>query len=157
MATNPEMKLLADELALKRLIVRYAQACDRRDVEAFAALFTSDAVLEGPGFRFATPEQIRGVPQQLRSWPKTYHTLLNFVVDVSGDRATGEAYSMAHHLTPAAENRYDDFLMYITYRDQYRRSAEGWQFERRQVVVEFTESKPVAGYAASAEARSEDQ
>ena len=137
------LKVIADERALHRLVLRYATSCDNRDGDAFAALFAPDAVLEGPGFRFASPERIHEVPRHLARFHKTYHTVLNFVASVAGDGAHGETYSMAHHLTPRADGRYDDLVMYITYRDRYARLNGEWQFEQRTVVMEFTETRIV--------------
>jgi hypothetical protein len=121
----------------------YARACDRRDESGFGALFTPHAVLEGDGFRFSGSDEIRNVPNLLRRFVKTYHTLQNHLLEVSAERATGEAYSMAHHLTPRSDGKYDDLVMYITYRDDYVRHGHPWLFEHRQVVVEFTEHRVV--------------
>jgi hypothetical protein len=134
---------LADESALRRLVMSYAQACDQRDGAKFGSLFSPAAALEGPGFRFASPAQIRSVTDQLKAFEKTYHTILNCVVEISGDRASGEVYSMAHHLTPLEAGKYNDLVMYITYRDSYERSGSGWQFGLRRVVIEFTENRVV--------------
>jgi hypothetical protein len=131
------------ETALRRLIMEYARACDRRDESGFGSLFTPHAVLEGDGFRFSGSDEIRNVPNLLRRFVKTYHTLQNHLFEVSAERATGEAYSMAHHLTPRSDGKYDDLVMYITYRDDYVRQGHPWLFEHRQVVVEFTEHRVV--------------
>lgn len=143
MAHEFEAAQPADEMALRRLVMRYAHCCDRRDGDGFGALFAKDAVLEGPGFRFSTPRQIGGVPLLLNQFEKTYHTLQNLLFETSGDRATGEAYSMAHHLTRRPDGKCDDLVMYITYRDRYLREGADWRFEHRQVVMEFTESRVV--------------
>jgi len=140
---EPDLEILAHEQALRRLVLRYASSCDNRDCEAFAGLFAPNAVLEGPGFRFASPEQIHAVPRQLARFHKTYHTVLNFFASIAGDRARGETYSMAHHLTPRADGRFDDLVMYITYRDRYTRHDGEWRFEQRTVVMEFTETRLV--------------
>jgi SnoaL-like domain len=132
-----------DESALRRLITRYALACDRRDGALLASVFATGGVLHGPSFRFATPGEIAKVPESLKRFEKTYHTLLNFLVEVTHDRGTGEVYSMAHHLTPLGNGKYKDLVMYITYRDRYVRGQRGWQIEHREVVVEFTEDRVV--------------
>jgi hypothetical protein len=131
------------EAALRRLLSRYARCCDRRDESGFGALFTPDAILEGEGFRFSGVGEIRNVPNLLRRFAKTYHTLLNYLVEVSADHATGEAYSMAHHLTPRSDGKYDDLVMYITYHDRYVQRDHAWLFEHRRVVMEFTEQRLV--------------
>jgi len=117
--------------------------------EAMGALFSPDAVLEGPGFRFETADRIRLIPRELERYSKTYHTILNFQFHLSGDDATGEVYSMAHHLTPLGEGRSSDLVMYITYLDRYRRAGDAWQFTHRRVVIEFTETRTVESVVAT--------
>jgi hypothetical protein len=134
---------LQDERALEHLTLRYARACDRRDGPGLASVFAPGAVLRGPGFKFSTPAELANVPQSLQQFEKTYHTLLNYMVEVDGDHATGEAYSMAHHLTPLGTGKYNDLVMYITYRDRYVRGAAGWRILEREVVIEFTEHRSV--------------
>jgi hypothetical protein len=140
---DPSAHFHEAEAALRRLISQYARCCDRRDESGFGALFVPNAILQGEGFRFSGTAEIGNVPNLLRRYVKTYHTLLNYLAEVTADRATGEAYSMAHHLTPRADGKYDDLVMYITYRDRYVRQHSGWLFERREVVIEFTEHRIV--------------
>jgi hypothetical protein len=135
-----------DDAAVRRVGLLYARCCDNRDGQGFAALFGPNAVLEGggggiPDFHNDTPEKIAAVPGSLNAFAKTYHTIYNTIIDIQGERATGEIYSCAHHLTPRADGKYDDFVMYITYHDRYARSSAGWRFAHRRVVIEFTERR----------------
>jgi hypothetical protein len=131
------------EAELRRIINGYARCCDMRDGDGFAKLYAPGAVLEGPGFKNTTAEQIRAVPGSLSVFKKTYHTLLNTMFDINGDRASGVIYSMAHHLTPLSDGQYNDLVMYITYYDRYVRGPTGWRFENRRVEMEFTENRTV--------------
>ena len=143
MTDNDNMAQIADEAALRRLIMKYARCCDTRDGKGFAALYTPDAVLEGPGFRNDTQAGIAAVPESLNVFFKTYHTLMNTLFEISGDGATGVIYSMAHHLTPLSDGAYNDLVMHITYHDQYARVGGEWKFKRRRVDMAFTENRTV--------------
>jgi hypothetical protein len=139
----------SDEAALRRLINSYARCCDTRDNAGFGALYAPGAVIEGPGFRNDTPEGISGTPAGLgQMFVKTYHTILNNIFDINGDKATGVVYSMAHHLTPIHDGNYNDLVMYITYHDKYVRKGDGWLFEYRRVDMEFTENRLVSNIGA---------
>jgi hypothetical protein len=79
----------------------------------------------------------------LGQYAKTYHTVLNCLFTLDGDIATGEIYSAAHHLNPTDDGQHSDYLMYITYRDSYRRTPDGWRIARRIVDIEMTENRSV--------------
>jgi hypothetical protein len=131
----------ADEAALRRLVYNYARCADTRNGDGFAALFAPGGVLEGPGFRRATPEELRGVPPSMTPlFLKTYHTVLNTIFEFTDDRATGVIYSVANHLTALSEGKYNNLVMYITYHDRYVRTGNDWKFEYRRCDLEFTQN-----------------
>lgn len=131
--------LLADEREIGRLIHNYAKGCDTRNGELFAAQFTEDAVLELAGRETAGRERLAKIPEMLKAYQLTYHMVHNVLIDVQGDTATGEVYSASHHLRPIEKSALSDRVMYITYRDKYVRTAEGWKIARRLVDVQFIE------------------
>jgi hypothetical protein len=134
-----------DHEALRGLIYRYAQCADNRDGPGFAAQFTSDGLLDGLGFRYEGTEQIAAVAPQLSLYARTYHTVFNCLFTVTGDEATGEIYSEAHHLTPTGEGgEHSDLVMYITYHDRYRRTVDGWRIAVRKVDIRMTETRTVS-------------
>jgi uncharacterized protein (TIGR02246 family) len=134
---------LADEREIRRLVHDYARSCDTRDGALFASVFTEDAVLELAGRETVGRERLAKIPEMLRRYDKTYHMVHNVTIDLAGDTATGEVYSASHHLQPIQKAAISDRVMYITYRDAYVRTAEGWRIARRLVDVEFIEYKVV--------------
>ena len=77
------MENLADEWALRRLVLLYARAVDRNDPDLFVSLFLEDTVLEGPGFHVAGLEEIRGVPGSLaQKFHGTMHCVFNQTVTI---------------------------------------------------------------------------
>jgi hypothetical protein len=136
-----EIGVLFDERALRTLCLDYGLYADARDGESFAKLFTPDAVLEGSGLRFNTPEAMREVPNRLHVYSKTYHLIHNLYVYLNGDEATGTVYSSSHHLKETGSGVLSDTVMYITYHDDYIRQVDGWRFRNRKLVLEFSEER----------------
>ncbi len=136
--------LLADEREIGRLVHNYAKGCDTRNGELFAQQFTEDAVLELAGRETAGRERLARIPEMLNAYHLTYHMVHNVAIELDGDRATGEVYSASHHLRPIEKAAFSDRVMYITYRDNYVRTGEGWKIARRLVDVQFIEYKTVS-------------
>jgi len=95
-----------DTTGLRELSLRYAAAVDRRDGEAFAALFEADGELVVPDYptdlrpvltRRGT-DQLRQVPSALDRYRLTLHQVSGAQVRTAGDDAWGEVVGVAHHL-----------------------------------------------------------
>jgi uncharacterized protein (TIGR02246 family) len=120
---------VADELAIRELVARYADAVVRRDEDAWAATWTKDGEWHVLG------EPARGREAVVELWNKLMAGL-PFVVQLAhggmiqldGDRATGRWYITEHGKTPDGTGM---FTLGV-YHDDYERSAEGWRFARRR-------------------------
>ena len=135
---------LEDRLALQELAARYARAVDRREYAAFAALFTSDGVLCGPGYALEGRAEIERGIAQIEQYQATQHCVHNQLVDVAGDSGSGETYCVARHVyTRAGAARKLD--MGVRYQDQYRREAGAWRLARRELVLDWTQDLPLVG------------
>lgn len=142
---SADIATLLDEREIRRLTTIYARSVDAGDVESFLAIFTPDAILEGEAFRYDTREALAEIPRRLaRKYLRTYHTLLDSLIDLSGDEASGTTYSLAYHLTPATEGRANCYVMAITYSDAFQRTADGWRLSRRRLDVLWTEEREVS-------------
>jgi uncharacterized protein (TIGR02246 family) len=129
---------------IRQLALAYAQAMDRNRPEAMPDLFTSDATLAGPGFEMNGLAQIRQVPAMLaQTYLLTRHLVHNQTLDVDGDTAKGETYCVAHHLANSAVGEVSSLIWHLRYDDEYRRTASGWRFSRRRLVLDFTETRLV--------------
>jgi hypothetical protein len=140
------VSLVEDLIAIQQLSLRYASAVDRRDSDAFVAVFHPDAELTVYGPDADTPNFTRHghgdlgeIPRLIRRYPKTFHFIGNQLIDITGDEATGEVYCMARHLTPDAHGG-TDFVMFIRYIDRYRRGEDQvWRMSERQVRIHWTD------------------
>jgi hypothetical protein len=143
---------VADLLALRARVDRYAVAVDARDRDGFAGLFTPDGALavyetdDGapPVVEYAGPDALRSVMDLLSGFSTTFHLMANHLAVVAGDEGTGDVYCMAHHIVEAEDGGETDLVMYIRYRDSYVRTPEGWRFARRDVMRQWTEERPAA-------------
>ena len=150
-----ELRELADRLAIRALVDRYARAADRVDGAAAAALFTESGALRIFERGTADPvrerlgrEAIATAFAGLSRYEVTLHVVANHLVDLDGDRATGETYCLAHHVRTIGEGadaHPSDHVMAIRYLDSYERTSEGWRIAQRHLQLEFTEERPVSG------------
>src|ERR1051326_2188829 len=99
---------LADRLAIRELVEAYAHCADRRDADSQMALFTSDthfvvyinAKDPKPSQELHSREELAPVFAELNKYDATTHFVgQSTIFTLTADRATGEAYCLAHHVT----------------------------------------------------------
>lgn len=141
---SDDLSLMRDEWALRKLAMNYARTVDRNDGPGFAALFTEDGLVEGPGFKVQGYDQLAGNPGMLKQmYTSTLHTVLNHTATIDGDSATGETYCIAYHVNLPQNGVYTRLDWAIRYQDKYVRRDGIWLFTYRQLLVEWTELSTV--------------
>ena len=128
---------MADREALRDLVEAYASGVDRRRPEDVASLFTDDGELTYRGRTTVGTADLTQAFRFLERYDVTTHFLGQQTVTLDGDRATGEVYCLAHHLTVD-----DNYVMSIRYQDVYARTTAGWRFASRELVVDWEEHRP---------------
>jgi len=128
-----ELETLLAERAIYRQLVRFAQAMDERDWEAFEGLCSEDIVSDfGLGEKTGRDRLVEEMRRYLDVCGATQHLLGNVLIDVdaAGDRAKSRADVADLHLAPGDR---DDttFRTLGVYRDEWRKTAEGWRMCRR--------------------------
>ena len=140
MTTDAQLQLMRDEWEIRKLAMEYARTVDRGDGAGFAALFTRDALVVGPGFKVEGYDQIFGNPGMLKAmYVRTMHTVLNQTVTVTGDAAQGETYCLAYHVNHPKDGKTTRLDWAIRYQDRYVRRDGRWLFTHRELLVEWTE------------------
>jgi ketosteroid isomerase-like protein len=125
----------ADQLAILELLTRADEAASRRDADAYVALFTPDAVLDGAQGRYAGREELRASvgPIWAAEGPATLHLTLNPVIEPgpSDDRAVARSVLLIMVIDPAAPPAVRAAAL-IT--QELRRVEDSWRITRRTVA-----------------------
>lgn len=127
-----------DRFALQELVNRYAYHIDLWQIDAWAGLFTQDGMLDespaGMGI-YTGRQEIAAYGAELKADVlHVVHLMMNHVIlDYSEDRATGGVFALVE-----ADTRSSGHMRhYIRYDDSYVRTADGWKFERRNIIPMF--------------------
>jgi ketosteroid isomerase-like protein len=149
-AISPEEA--ADRLAVRELIEAYAHCADRRDAKGQMALFTADthfvvymdAKDPKPSQELHSREALAPVFDNLNQYAATMHFIgQSTIFSRSGDRATGEAYCIAHHLTVNGEKR-RMMVAYLRYLDAFVKIDGAWLFSERLLYVDWLEERGIS-------------
>ena len=126
----------ADRLAIRELIEAYAHCADRRDAKGQMALFTADTHFVVymnardpiPSQKLNAREALAPVFVELNRYDATTHFVgQSTIFTLTGDRGTGEAYCLAHHLTVASGKR-RLMVASLRYLDTFVKRDGAWLF-----------------------------
>ncbi|HEX3613381.1 MAG TPA: nuclear transport factor 2 family protein [Sporichthyaceae bacterium] len=138
----------ADRLAIRELFDAYAHCADRRDLEGQKALFTVDTRFavhmdgEGtdPTYVLHGREALTPVFDDLNRYYVTTHFNGQSTVDLDGDHATGECYTLAHHLFVDKGTR-KIMVASLRYLDTYAKLDGAWYFAERILILDWSETR----------------
>jgi hypothetical protein len=142
----------ADRLAIRELVEAYACCADRRDAKGQMALFTTnthfvvymDAKNPTPTQELHSREALAPVFADLNQYAATMHFLgQSTIITLTGDRATGEAYCMPHHLTIDGGKR-RLMIAALRYKDTYVKTDGVWLFAERLLYVDWLEERALS-------------
>ena len=139
----------ADRLAIRELVEAYAHCADRRDPKGQMALFTPDthfvvymdAKDPKPTQELHSRDALAPVFDDLNKYAATQHFLgQSTILTLTGNRATGEAYKMAHHLTVNGGKR-SLMIAALRYDDTFVKQDGSWLFAERKLYVDWIEER----------------
>lgn len=137
-----------DRLQISNLIAAYAHCADRRDTSGQMSLFTEDSHFvvfmdpksNKPSMEFNRREDLAPVFDELNKYEVTTHFIGQSTVILDGERATGETYCIAHHVSES-EGKRILFIASIRYYDVYTKIEEKWHFAERKLIVDWTDTR----------------
>jgi hypothetical protein len=139
----------ADRLAIRELVESYARCADRRDAKGQMALFTANAHFvvymnakdPKPSQELHTRDTLAPVFADLNKYAATMHFIgQSTILTLTSDRATGEAYCLAHHLTIENEKR-ELMVAALRYYDTFLKVDGAWLFAERLLYVDWIEER----------------
>jgi ketosteroid isomerase-like protein len=140
----------ADRLAIRELFDAYAHCADRRDAKGQMALFTEDtrfvvymdAKATEPTQELHGRDALAPVFDNLNTYVATTHFNGQSTVVLDGDRAAGESYCLAHHLSVDQDGKRTLMVAAIRYLDTFVKQDGVWLFAERRLMVDWTDSRP---------------
>jgi len=147
-AVSPEEA--ADRLAIRELMDAYAHCADRRDAASQMALFAENARFvvfmdsrnPAPSQEISRRDDLAPVFENLNSYEATTHFNGQSTIVLNGDRASGESYCLAHHVSVADGNR-SLMVASIRYLDSFAKTSGRWLFSERKLMVDWIETRPL--------------
>jgi len=142
----------ADRLAIRELVEAYAHCADRRDAKGQMSLFTADtdfvvymnAKNSTPSQELHSREALAPVFAELNKYDATTHFVgQSTIFTLTADRATGEAYCLAHHVTLEGGKR-RLMLASLRYLDTFVKIDGAWLFAERQLYVDWLEERALS-------------
>ena len=142
----------ADRLAIRGLFDAYAHCADSRDAEGQKALFTADTrfavYMDGDGseptYVLEGREALTPVFADLNRYEVTTHFNGQSTVALDGDRATGESYTIAHHVFTEDGVR-KIMIASLRYLDVFAKVDGRWCFAERDLILDWSETRVLGG------------
>ena len=132
------------EAAIKAVQMRYCRACDRMDWDLLRSCFHPDAVTQYGFFGGSVDDFIASARQALPHFVATTHNTGNQNVEVSGDTAWAEHYTVAtHRIAADAAVPERDFITAVRYIDRMECRDGDWRIARRELNLDWHRSDTV--------------
>jgi hypothetical protein len=142
----------ADRLAIRELVDAYAHCADRRDAKGQMSLFTVDTHFvvymnardPTPSQELHSREALAPVFAELNKYEATTHFVgQSTIFTLTKDRATGEAYCLAHHLTVDGGKR-RLMVASLRYLDTFVKMEGAWLFAERLLYVDWIDERAMS-------------
>jgi ketosteroid isomerase-like protein len=142
----------ADRLAIRELVEAYAHCADRRDAKGQMSLFTEDthfvvymnAKGPTPSQELHSREALAPVFAELNKYDATTHFVgQSTIFTLTADRATGESYCLAHHVTVDRGKR-RLMVASLRYLDTFVKTDGAWSFAERLLYVDWLEERALS-------------
>lgn len=137
---NAQDELMA-RLECERLITRYTHIADFGPGASMIELFTDDGVWSSGQETYTGHEELAAFFGRDKGHAKSRHVASNLLVTLTGDdQAEGLSYFTLYRYTeekPRVPDLAEQPVIVGEYRDQFRRTAEGWRIAKRQADVGF--------------------
>src|SRR5579859_6625375 len=141
-----------DRLAIRELVEAYAHCADRRDAKGQMSLFTGDSHFvvymnakdPTPSQELHSRDALAPVFADLNKYAATTHFVgQSTIFTLTGDRAKGEAYCLAHHVAVNGEKR-SLMLASLRYLDTFVKMDGAWLFAERLLYVDWLEERALS-------------
>jgi SnoaL-like domain len=133
-----DLTVLGDALAVGRL----------RDDRDLALEAPAEREGSEPTYALQGREALTPVFDDLNRYEATTHFNGQSTVTIDGNRATGESYTIAHHVYTEDGTR-KIMIASLRYLDTFTKSDGRWYFAERNLILDWSETRSLAGVTAA--------
>ncbi|BBE47977.1 MULTISPECIES: nuclear transport factor 2 family protein [Rhodococcus] len=131
---------LIDKQAIREVVLTYCRGIDRLDFDLVRSAYHPDAIDHHTGFDGTIDEYIAWATTKLSAIGGTMHHIGNHLVELHGDHAISEAYSMSTHWGGPEDIGMINFTSGARFIDHMERRDGRWAIKERWAVREWTRS-----------------
>ena len=134
------LQQLLDKQAIREVVMRYCRGVDRGDADLLASAYWPDATDDHPGDQHFTGETIgpEMVASMLRNMQSTNHQITTQTIEVDGDTAAGESYSLGNHVMGDGRR----LRTLVRYLDRFEKRDDQWRILHRLCLNDAVEVRP---------------
>jgi hypothetical protein len=137
------------EAEIRDVQMRYCRAADRMDFELFRNCFHEDAYTDYGFYKGGVDGFIAMGQEGLKAYTATTHFTGNQLIEVDGDSAWAEHYTVATHRCPEdADGPERDFVTAIRYIDRMEKRDGEWRIAKRVLILDNWRIDPVTDLGA---------
>ena len=139
-----QLARLLDEHAIREVVLRYCRGIDRRQFDMVRSCYHPDATDNHGDFKGGVADFVAMCEKSLGRYERTMHFMGNLYIQVEGDRASSEAYTIAYHrLSARGDKPARDHVVGFRYVDRFERRQGEWRIADRTCVFEWTRTDNV--------------
>jgi hypothetical protein len=136
---------LIAESEIRDLQMRYCRAADRMDFDLFRTCFHPDATFDYAVFQGGLDDFIAMGRESLKRFVGTVHFTGNQLIEVDGDTAWAEHYTVAtHRIAADGDMPMRDYVTSIRYVDHVDRRNGVWKISKRTLLLDLSRTDAVA-------------
>ena len=139
---HPDLNTLLEEREIYLALCRYARACDERNWDDLATVFTADMTGDyGPNFQLKSRAELVAMCRaMLDGCGPTQHLLGNLLVERNGEELTSRCYVRAAH-RGAGERAAQTLMVWAEYQDRWQHGSKGLRIIHRRMKVDFMQGE----------------
>ena len=141
---DSQLQELLDKKACEELVVRYGRTQDWLDTPGQNSCFWPDAEIDFGFFKGDGENWVKTVMPHEQAALRRWHMSTSVIIQVDGDKATGECYGIAvgTHLNENGEK--EDNMYGGRYLDEFERRHGEWRISKRTYVLDWGTQFPNA-------------
>ena len=141
---DQQLQELLDKKACEELVVRYGRTQDWLDTPGQDSCFWPDADIDFGFFVGNGADWVKTVMPHEQAAIRRWHMSTSVIIEVHGDKATGECYGIAVGSNPGDSGELVDNMYGGRYLDEFEKRNGEWRLSKRTYVLDWATQFPNA-------------